>query len=686
MIKGKFHTIVIGAGSGGLTISLGLASAGKKVLLIEKGFMGGDCTNFGCVPSKRLISIGKKVGLMRENGAKNLSKIVDSALDRTQEIVEHIRAEESPSELMKKYHNLTVVRGEASFQDKHHVEVKNGKSKDIYCAKNIVIATGSEPRVIKIDGVMDDDLLTNKTIFNVKDIPENLIIVGGGVIACELGQAFANLGSNVTLVVRGDRLLKNSEQEISDMVFEDLKDKGIKVYFESSIDSVGGKNALVGKHKVKFDKILLAAGRVVDVSSLGLENAGVEYNKRGISTDGNNRTNVRNIYAVGDVSSTFKLTHNADNQGRDVVKKLLIPISSAKRKAMPRVVFMEKEVAEVGLSYKKAIEKYNETEVVKITMQLEMTDRAKTDNESGVMVVVAKALTGKILGASIYGPHAGEMISTFTVAIDNKISIWKLSNSIYAYPTYGRIFKKLGDQFLRWTLANWKNETKHLLKSKGPKLIGLLFWISIFVGFSKYKSVNDLSNLDLAKNLYNFITGTTYGPLLYIAVYALRPIIFFPATLLTLLSGALFGFWQGVLFTILGENMSANFAYFLGRVFGKDILPEDGVGLLSKWQEKVQKRGFESVLIMRFIYLPFDAVNYGCGILRVKWREYFLATMIGIMPGLMAFIGFGASIENIDSFDPSQFGLDKTQLAIAVGIFVASLVLAKFVRKKTGNK
>lgn len=686
MIKNKFHTIVIGAGSGGLTTSLGLASAGKKVLLIEKGFMGGDCTNFGCVPSKRLISIGKKVSNMKDNGGSNFDKLIDTALLKTQEIVEHIREEESPAALMKKYKNLTVVRGLASFEDKHHIVVENNGSKDTYCAKNIVIATGSEPRTIKIDGSKDEDLLTNKSIFNVKDIPKNLIIVGGGVIACELGQAFSNLGANVTLVVRGDRLLKNSEQEVSDMVFEDLKDKGINVIFESSIDHVKGEVAFVGSKEIKFDKILIAAGRVVDTTELKLENAGVEFNKRGVVTDNNNRTNIKNIYAVGDVSSAFKLTHNADNQGRDVVKKLLIPFSSAKKKAMPRVVFMEKEVAEVGLNHKQAIEKYNETEIVKIVMPLELTDRAKTDSENGVMVVIAKALTGKILGASIYGPHAGEMISTFTVAIDNKISIWKLSNSIYAYPTYGRIFKKLGDQFLRWTLMNWKGEIKHLLKSRGPKILGLIFWISIFVGFSKYKAANELSNLDLAKNLYNFITGTTYGPLLYIIVYALRPIIFFPATLLTLLSGALFGFWQGVLFTVFGENMSANFAYFLGRVFGKDILPEDGVGILNKWQEKVQKRGFESVLIMRFIYLPFDAVNYGCGILRVKWKEYFLATLIGIMPGLMAFVGFGASIQNIDSFDPSQFSLDTKQLMIAFGIFVASLILAKFVRKKTNNR
>lgn len=676
-----FDGIVIGAGSGGLTTALGLAGLNKKVLLIEKHKMGGDCTNYGCIPSKSLIKYGKEASIVQKYGYKLDNDLGTKSLKGTRSKVDEVLSHESPELLMSKYKTLTVIMGEARFVDKRCISVNNKE----YKGKRIVIATGSEPRSIKIDGLNDKYILTNKSVFDLNEIPEKLLIVGGGIIACELGEAFANLGSKVSLIVRGDRLLSKNEPEISDYVFKKLVLKGVEVYFESSIDKVAESEAYIGSDIVEFDKVLMAVGRVVDLKSLQLEKAKVEYDKNGITTNDINRTSTRGIYAVGDVSSRNKLTHNADHQGRNVVKDILLPFYRNKKKALPKVIYMEDEVASVGLSYSKACLKYSKAEIFKISLDFDRVDRALTDETSGKLIIIAKGLTGKILGASIVGPHAGEMIATIGVAMDNKINLHKLSASIYAYPTYSRIFKKAGDDFLRTISTEWKIYFKFWFKSKGPKIIFGLFWISLIVAFFQYKSVFEKTNLEIAKDFFSYFKEPDFRvALIYIAIYTLRPLILFPATLLTVLAGALFGPIYGSIYTIIGANLSANVAYSMGRFLGADFVNEDSSGIINKWKNKLKEKSFETVLIMRLIYLPFDPVNYGCGILKVKWAQYTLATFIGTIAGSITFVVFGSSI-NFTEFDASEISLDPKLLIASVVLFLTSLVIAKLVRGQSSK-
>lgn len=676
-----FDVIVIGAGSGGLTAGLSLAGFGKKVLLIEKHKMGGDCTNYGCIPSKSLIKYGKDLSVMRNYGLEISNDWANKSLIHTHEKVNEVLSHESPEVLMSKYKTLKVIKGEAKFVDKCSIKV----GEKTYKGKRIIIATGSEPRVVKIKGLQDKDMLTNKNVFDLKAIPKRLIIVGGGVIACELGEAFRNLGAEVHLVVRGSKLLKNNEPEISQMVQNDLEEKGVVISLNSEIDEVQDKKAIIDGEAYPFDKVLMAAGRIVKLDGLQLEKAGVDYDKKGIKVDSKNQTSTRKIYAIGDVASADKLTHNADHQGRNLVKNIIFPIWNNKSKAMPKVIFMENEVASIGLTYSQACSRFSTKEIFKIELDLKRSDRSITDGTKGKLILIVKGLKGKILGANICAPHAGEMIGVIGLAMDNKISLHKLSSSIYAYPTYSRLFKKAGDDFLRTLSAGWKDYLKHMIKIKGPKILGGIFWLSLIFAFFKYKEVYDKTNLQIAQDFFEYFMNADFKvALLYMTIYALRPIILFPATLLTVLSGALFGPIWGVLFTVIGENLSANLAYWMGRFLGADAISDDNTGLISKWKGKLKERSFESVLIMRLTYLPFDGVNYGCGILKVKWSQYALATLVGIMPGLVTFVVFGASID-FATFDPSMISFDPLLLIVSGGLFVTSLALAKFVRKKYNN-
>ena len=400
--------------------------------------------------------------------------------------------------------------------------------------------------------------------------------------------------------------------------------------------------------------------------------------------DSQHRTSNKYVYAVGDVAQRLKFTHTADDIARQVVTRVVSKgwLRLNKKKAVPKVTYTTPEIAQVGLSYQAALKKYSAEDIIRIEVPFIENDRAKTDDVTeGKLVVVARRLSGAVLGANIVGPSAGELISVFTLAIDRKISMWKLRSTIFAYPTYSLIIKKAGDFFFAAQIANLKGDLVHTLKKNAPKLIGLIFWSVLLYSFWQYRTVNDLSYTDVLFQLLDFFTASMWGPVIYMILYAVRPLIFFPATLLTALSGALFGFWWGVIYTIVGENASANFAYWIGRFFGKGLKLEDSI--IGNWVEALRKRPFASVLFMRLFYFPFDLTNYGSGILKVDWKSYFTATLIGIMPGLTTFVALGAAIDleefkttglTFDAFDPKF-------LALSIAIFIGSLMLSRFLKK-----
>lgn len=684
-MRTQYDVVVIGAGSAGLTSAVGLTKVGKRVLLIEREQLGGECTNSGCIPSKALLHHAKAFYAAKKFGgpSEHSEAFRREAFTYVRRVIDEILVEETPA--VFKEMGIDVILGEATFTSRHSVTVAG----TAYSFKKAIITTGSSPRLLEVPGLDTSYVLTNQNLFTLSEIPKQLLIIGGGPIGLEMAQAFAMLGSQVTIVERGDELARLEDPAIRKIIHTSFNELGIRVETNAEITASDDTTATFTNRTsnktftVDFDKVLVAIGRVPNLPT-GLNEAGITFDQACIQVDGQYRTSNKNVYAVGDVAQQQKFTHTADDVARQVVARIasrgVLRVNT--RKAVPKVTYTEPEIAQVGMLEAEALEKYGSERIKRIDVPYTLNDRAKTDEQTtGHLVVTVRRLNGAILGANIIGPAAGEIIAIFTLAIDRKISLWQLRQLIFAYPTYSLVVRKAGDLFFAEQIASLKQDLINVLKRNAPKLIGGSFWLALLIAFTHYRLSNDLSYLDMLFMLIDFFTMSMWGPLTYMVLYAVRPLIFFPATLLTALSGALFGPVLGILYTVIGENASANLAYWVGRFFGADLKLEDTV--IGNLVEKLRKNTFGAVLFMRLAYFPFDLTNYGAGIVRAKWREYFLATLIGIMPGLTVFVLLGASLD-LSEFQTTGLSFDLFDprfLALSLGIFVASLGLAKFLKR-----
>ncbi len=448
--------VVIGAGAGGLVIAVGAAKAGKKVLIIEKGKYGGDCTNFGCIPSKSLIAsahLAHSLKTARTLGIELSSSTfgASEALSRVREIVAGIRSHHEPKELSEL--GIETLDGEASFQGPRTLKV-GGREIN---AKQIVIATGTSPRIPPIPGLSNTPYLTNETIFNLKEIPKTLAVLGGGPIGCELAQAFQRLGSQVFLIHSHDQLLNKEEPLAQETIAKQLTSEGMELFLGTHAKEVKYNNSfqisLENGKNVQADALLVAIGRKVNVKNLNLEAAGVTYSENGIPTDRYGRTNQRHIWAIGDVTGPPFFTHLAENRARSVLTSLLLPFrKKLDDQAVPRVTFTDPEVASVGLLETEAAQKHT---IATYIVPMSAIDRAITASKTeGFIKVVTKKWSSQILGCTIVAPRAGEMLSEITLAMRAKISLHKLSSLIHPYPTYSGAIRKAADLYLTQTLLS----------------------------------------------------------------------------------------------------------------------------------------------------------------------------------------------------------------------------------------
>lgn len=685
----QYDVVVIGAGSGGLTAAVGFSKVGKKVLLIEREHMGGECTNSGCVPSKALLHHAKSY-----YHAKTIAGNTDrtevyrkGAFQYVRGKIDSILEEETP-EAFEKF-GINVVLGEAIFTGKCSVSAND----TTYHYKRAVIASGSSPRMLDVPGLDTSSVLTNQNIFELTDVPERLLVIGSGPIGMEMGQAFAMLGSHVTIVSIDEEFGRLEDPAIRPVLRKKFGELDINIELNAHIKAVENGVAVFDRKdgdrvtetfNVPFDKVLVAIGRVPNIPK-GLESADIQTNKYGIEIDEQHRTTNRNVYAVGDVADRLKFTHVADDTSRQIVTRETTKglVRVKKQKAVPKVTYTEPEVAQVGLSFSEAQKKYDEKDILRIEVPFSQNDRAKTDSKTeGVLVIVLKRLSGKILGANIAGPSAGELISVFTLAIDQKISMWKLRSTIYAYPTYSLIIKKAGDYFFATQIGNLKVDIVSLLKRHAPKLIALTIWVFILTQLFSFQREHGMDVVDLTLMLVDFAQSSFWGPVLFVLAYVIRPITFIPGTPLTIVSGILFGFWGGLLYTVLAANLSAAGAYGIGRFFGSGIKLEDS--FLSRFVTPLKERPFESVLIMRLIFLPFDVVSYLAGITKISFLSHALATFVGTLLGIALIVSIGAAI-SVEEFRAGGFSTDIIDLRfilLSLLILVISLGISKLLRRK----
>ena len=462
--KGKYNLVVIGAGSGGLVTAAGSAGVGARVALIESHLMGGDCLNVGCVPSKALISAARVAATARRAGEFGVhTGEVTVDFPQVMERLRRLRAGISPvdsAERFSKELGVDVFFGRARFTGKNTVEV-NGQTLTFAKA---VIASGGSAAIPPIEGLAEAPYLTNANVFNLTELPKRLGVIGAGPIGMELAQSFQRFGSQVSVFSRKDGILPKEDPEAAKVIEESMRRDGVNfianVTFKR-IESSGAGNPITvvyeqggSEHSMEFDALLVATGRKPNVVGLGLDEVGVEYDERmGVKVDDNLRTSNPNIFAVGDVASKYQFTHMSDFMARIVIRNaLFFGKDKVSDLLIPWATYTDPEVAHVGL-YEHDL-KDQGIDYATFTKTFEHLDRAILEGETeGFVKIHTKKGTDKILGATIVGPHAGDMISEISVAIRGGFGLGSIAGVIHPYPTLAESIRQAGDLYNKTRLT-----------------------------------------------------------------------------------------------------------------------------------------------------------------------------------------------------------------------------------------
>lgn len=438
---------VIGAGSGGLSVAAGAAQFGVDVVLIERGEMGGDCLNYGCVPSKSLIAAGKRAHVMRSSGPfgiKPLEPAVDFA--RVHDHIHEVIAAIALNDSVERFTGLgvNVIKGEARFRNKDTVIVDGREIK----ARRFIIATGSSPALPPIPGIERVPYFTNETIFDNKYKIEKLIIVGGGPIGMELAHAFRRLGSEV-VVLEAFKPLAKEDPELADIVLRRMESEGVEIVSEARVERFepfGDRVQVVfarGGHSYSIDgsHLLLATGRRPNIEKLNLDGAGIKHDRAGIKVDKGLKTSNRRVFAIGDVTGGLQFTHVAGYHASVVIKNALFRLPArVDADILPRVTFTDPELAQVGLTEEDARKRHKTICVYR--WPYAENDRAQAERATDGFLKVITNKRGKVLGASMAGEHAGELIQMWGLAMHKGMKIGALASMVSPYPTLSEVNKR----------------------------------------------------------------------------------------------------------------------------------------------------------------------------------------------------------------------------------------------------
>lgn len=463
-----YHLIVIGAGSAGLVVASAAAGLGAKVALIEKHKMGGDCLNTGCIPSKTFLKsahLAKEIRSAKEYGLE--AKLATVDLEKVMDRVKKIIAEIAPHDSKERYESLgvDVFFGQAVFVDSHTIQVTD----NVLTSKNIVIATGSSPFVPDIKGLDTVPFLTNETVFDVKKLPQHLIVLGAGPIGLELGQGFCQLGSKVSIIDRGQKLFSKDDPEVSPLMQTTLAEEGMDFHLSSSILQVAQVESGIlltiqqGDEikEILGDALLVALGRKPSTQGIGLEKIGIITDSRGfITTNSQLQTSLKHIYACGDVTGPYLFTHMAGYQARIVVQNAVFGLwKKVDLSKVAWTTYTKPEVAHVGYTEPMAhsLGLFKES----IIINLADIDRAKSENDRHGFLKLIMNHKNKIIGATLVGEKAGEMIPLASLAIEKKCKPTAFLNILFAYPSESEIFLFAAFSSIRKNFKDWQ---KKLLK------------------------------------------------------------------------------------------------------------------------------------------------------------------------------------------------------------------------------
>lgn len=467
-----YDIVVIGAGTAGLVTCAIASGLGAKVALVERRLLGGDCLNFGCVPSKTLIRSARacyeaassgRFGIEIEGNVRPDFELIMKRVRRT-------RAEIAINDSAQRFSRLGVdiFFGAGHLTGKNEITVGDSSLK----FRKAVIATGTRPFIPDIPGLREAGFLTNETVFELESLPERLAIIGAGPIGCELAQAFVRLGSKVTLFHKNAHILDREDPDAADILQKQFLSEGIHLKLNASLSNIISENGSKtisfesggASDQIEVDQILVASGRSANVQDIGLEIGEVKFDPiSGISVNDYLQTTNPNVYSAGDVCMKYKFTHAADASARIVVQNALFFRSKkVSDLVIPWCIYTDPEIAHVGLNEAEARAKGIRTRT--ITVQLSDIDRARTDDSQQGFARILLANRGdRILGATVVAKGAGDLISELSLAITSKTGLKTLSATLHPYPTQSEIIKKLSDAYvgsrlsprLRWILGKW---------------------------------------------------------------------------------------------------------------------------------------------------------------------------------------------------------------------------------------
>jgi pyruvate/2-oxoglutarate dehydrogenase complex dihydrolipoamide dehydrogenase (E3) component len=460
----RYHLVVIGGGTAGLVSAAGAAGLGARVALIERHLLGGDCLNVGCVPSKGVISAARAWRAARAAARDFGGPAVagDGSFASAMERMRRLRAGISHHDSAQRFRDLgiDVYLGDARFVGPDTVAIATGGDSGEHKLhfRRAVVATGGRAAAPPIPGLDAVSFLTNENIFSLTERPESLAIIGAGPIGCEMAQSFAQFGTETTLFDMAPQILPREDAEAAAVVQAAMREDGVALELGVSIDRVEGRGEQTAvvftaagvQREVVADSLLVAVGRAPNVDGLGLEAAGIAYDKRGVEVNDRLRTSNPRVFACGDVASRFQFTHTADAQARIVLQNALFyGRGRNSRLVVPWCTYTSPEIAHVGMTAQDAAA---ENGVETLTVAMSAVDRAVLDGEGAGFLRVHHR-RGRILGATLVAAHAGDMIGEMAVAITHGVTLGQLSSTIHPYPTQGEVMRKLGDAYRRTSLT-----------------------------------------------------------------------------------------------------------------------------------------------------------------------------------------------------------------------------------------
>lgn len=451
MQKIQTDLCILGAGSGGLSVAAAACQMGVKVVLIEPNQMGGECLNTGCVPSKALIHVANQLYAIRHCSELGIQANAGIDFQCVHNYIQQVIANIAPHDSQQRFESLgaKVIREHAHFIDSHTLQTQSLR----ITAKKIVIATGSSPTIPNIKGLADIDYLTNESIFNLTQLPKQLIIIGGGPIGCELGQAFRLLGSEITILQRRE-ILANDDHDCREVIRQDLTQCGVNLFENTTVHCVTQRGTDIevifeqdGMQKTALGtKLLIATGRQANINDIAIERANIKLSNDGVVIDQRCRTSQKHIYAIGDVASPYRFTHAANYQAGIVIRNALFRLPArCNYQAMPHVTYTRLELAQVGIT--EAIAQANKCHYKVTTMPFSQIDRAIAQHASEGFIKVITNNKSKVLGASIVGHNAGELIIPWIQAVQRKLSIKAMTKLIIPYPTRSDIHKQVAGKY-----------------------------------------------------------------------------------------------------------------------------------------------------------------------------------------------------------------------------------------------